>query len=120
MKSETIKAIFTNLLFVIGVSLIIFGFTRGVLTLAQLIVFPKYPLNSYEETRCEITPLAPELGGKTVAVTKPEEIKAQKEKCLESLEHQRKVKEVEDITASVSTLVAGAVLVFFFKRFILK
>lgn len=119
MKTETIKAIFTNLLFVIGVSLAIFGFTRGVLTATRMAVFPKYPLNAYEEIRCDqpIIPVSAE--GKTLPAD-PVDQKGQKEKCLAGIEDQRNIKKVEDIATSVSTLIAGAALIFFFKRFILK
>lgn len=53
VKGETIKAIFTNLLFLIGVILMIVGFIRGTSTTVKFLVFDKYPLNSYEETRCD-------------------------------------------------------------------
>lgn len=120
MKSETIKAIFTNLLFVIGVSLAIFGFTHGVLTATRLAVFSKYPLNSYEEIRCDQQPVSPvSFEGKPLQ-TDSAQTEAQKQKCLAGLEDQRNLKKVEDIATSISTLVAGGVLIFFFRRFILK
>jgi hypothetical protein len=122
VKSETIKAIFTNLLFVLGVILLIFGFTQGALTAARIIAFDKYPLPSWEETRCEIEfsrPLyIPEE--ESVAHMSDEELEMRREKCEQSLEHQRQTKKVDDVVTSVSLLVAGVLLVLTFRRFILK
>lgn len=122
MKTEKIKAIFTNLLFVIGIVLVIVGFIRGTLTITQIIVFDKYPINSYEETRCDqgIVPVeATKKEGETSALTKIE-IKEQKDKCLSSIEQGRKVKMTEDIVTSITTLLSGVALIYFFKRFIFK
>jgi len=118
MKTQTIKAIFTNLLFVIGVILLVIGFIRGTSTAVKMVVFEKYPLQNHEETRCEL--------GQTRAMPleeKPIEVdeatkEENKEKCLNDLEHARKVKQVEDVTASISLLISGFVLTFIFKRFI--
>lgn len=123
MKTDTIKAIFTNLLFVIGVGLIIFGFIRGALTISRLVVFDKYPLQQYEEQRCEYEamPYIPVDGEKEGMVSGPQEdAQTRKEKCLESVEHQRDVRKIEDIVTAITTLVAGSVLVFTFRRFIFK
>ena len=119
MKSQTIKAIFTNLLFVIGVILLIFGFIRGSITLTRLVIFDKYPLQSYEETRCQIDllPQPVSTDGKTQLLSQKESQDRQ-EKCTASLEHERKVRQTEDIVYSVTTLVAGFVLIVAFKRFI--
>jgi len=122
VKTEKIKAIFTNLLFVIGIVLVIVGFIRGTLTITQIIVFDKYPINSYEETRCDqgIVPVeATKKEGETSALTKIE-IKEQKDKCLSSIEQGRKVKMTEDIVTSITTLLSGVALIYFFKRFIFK
>lgn len=122
VKTEKIKATFTNLLFVIGIILMIVGFIRGTLTITQIVVFDKYPINSYEETRCDqgIVPIEEiKKGEETSAMTK-QEIKAQKNKCLSSIEQGRKVKMTEDIVTSITTLLSGMALVYFFKRFIFK
>lgn len=121
MKTEKIKAIFTNLLFVIGIILVIVGFIRGTLTVTQIIVFDKYPINSYEETRCDqgIVPVEESKRGGTSAMTK-QEIKEQKDKCINSIEQGRKVKMTEDIVTSITTLLSGSALIYFFKRFIFK
>lgn len=122
MKTEKIKAIFTNLLFVIGIVLVIVGFIRGTLTVTQIIVFDKYPINSYEETRCDqgIVPVEEmKKEGETLAMTK-QEIKEQKDKCQNSIEQGRKVKMTEDIVTSITTLLSGLALIYFFKRFIFK
>jgi hypothetical protein len=116
MKTEIIKATFTNLLFVIGVILLIFGFVRGTSTIAKMMVFDKYPLQSYEETRCEmeVVPVTKEM----VNVESGEQQQERRELCLTSLENARKVRQVEDMVSSLTTLVAGSVLVVVFKRFI--
>lgn len=121
MKSETVKAIFTNLLFVIGVILIIFGLFRGTLTLTRIIVFENYPLQPYEETRCELEPLPATIvdGGKETPLSE-KELKDRSEKCKANLEYLRKVKKTEDIVTSAISLIAGAALVFSFRKFIFK
>lgn len=121
MKAETIKAIFTNVLFVIGVVLMIFGFTRGSLTVVRLLTFDKYPLESYEETRCELEfqNRFPMPEGST-AVISDEEKQKSLQKCQSVVEHDRQVRKVEDIVTSVSTFISGVSLAFVFKRFILK
>lgn len=120
MKTDTIKAIFTNLLFVIGIILLIFGFIQGSLTATRLVVFETYPLNSYEETRCEYdfqtTAFGPD--GKQLAEPNPEDVAKRKEACKASIEQERKVKKTEDIVSAITTLVAGALLVMSFKKFI--
>ena len=103
MKTDLIKAIFTNLLFVIGVILVIFGFVNGVSTITKSIVFEKYPINTYDETRCESeyvnqpAPAGPD--GKTAPVTQEStaDRKERLKKCTESVELSRKVKQTEDI-----------------------
>ncbi len=123
MKAETIKAIFTNLLFVIGVIFVIFGFIQGTQTAVRLATFEKYPLQVYEETRCEyendaMRPIDP-TNGSPVPLNNDQLID-RKSKCESSLDYQRKVKQTEDIVVSITTLVAGAVLVLGFRRFIFK
>ena len=91
MKPETIKAIFTNLLFVIGVILLIVGFVQGTRTIVKLLTFDQYPLDSYEEIRCEQPPYAmpiPVEGGKT-AVVPDETSKQTKADCESKLTHER-------------------------------
>lgn len=125
LRPDTIKAIFTNLLFVIGVILIIFGFSRGALTVANMIAFDKYPLQSYEETRCEaeytaFIPLEPQIGGSTKPQISEEDRKVRYDKCITAVEHERSVRKVNDVVTSVSTLVSGSLVAFLFKRFIFK
>lgn len=124
MNTEKIKAIFTNLLFVIGIILVIVGFVRGALTTTQVVVFDKYPLAPYEETRCDQgmmpIPYVPTTKeGETSVLTKTE-LKDLKDKCLASMELGRKVKMTEDIVISITTLLSGVALIYFFKRFIFK
>jgi len=120
MKTDIIKAIFTNLLFVIGIILLIFGFIQGSLTATRLVVFDTYPLDSYEETRCEYDFQAPTYSpdGKQIAETNPEEVEKKKEACRKSIEQERKVRKTEDIVRAITTIVSGAILVMSFKKFI--
>ncbi len=126
MKPETIKAIFTNLLFVIGVILLIVGFIQGTRTAVKLLTFDQYPLESYEETKCSQPPYTgvepvpmPLENGKTAAIVNKgsESIKAD---CEMQLNHERKVRETEDIVGAITMLVSGGTLVFFFRKYILK
>lgn len=112
MKTETIKAIFTNLLFVIGVILLIVGFSRGVLTATRLLVFGKYPLDYYQETRCDISTSPMIENGQ--AITKGN----YNNDCKSGLEFERRIKLTEDIVNSVTMLVSGIVLTISFRRFI--
>lgn len=128
MKVEIIKAIFTNCLFVLGVLLIVFGFIQGTLTAVRTLTFEEYPLASYEETRCDLeyldikTPrvMVTPSGEETVVEesTSAEEIERRQAKCKATLAHARQVKQTEHIVTSITTLVAGSVLVFSFRRFI--
>lgn len=124
MKTDLIKAIFTNLLFVIGVILVIFGFVNGVSTVTKSIVFEKYPINTYDETRCESEfmnqPVTAGPDGKTVPVTEgsTEEKKERLKKCTESVELSRKVKQTEDIVSSITTFISGSILIYSFRKFI--
>ena len=123
MKSETIKAIFTNLLFVIGIILLIFGFITSAQTATKMVLFDKYPLSSSAETRrdtdSQFAPMQVDKNGKDIKVPK-EEKEALKKKCMTALEQERKVRMSQDIVTALSTLAAGAVLVLSFKRFIFK
>lgn len=123
MNTDLIKATFTNLLFVIGVILLIVGFAQGTNTLVKSIAFEKYPLQSYEETRCEtefMYPTYPVDINSDKEVQQPDD--AQKEKrlqnCLTSVENQRTTKQVEDAVSSFTLFVSGSALVFIFKGFI--
>ncbi len=123
MKADTIKAIFTNLLFVIGIILLIVGFTQGALAVTRIATFDQYPLPSYEETRCqfEFARPAPVLEEQTsIPVVNEADLAKQQARCEESLANDRKLRQTEDIVTSVSMLFSGFLLVMSFKRFILK
>ena len=115
MRTTTIKAIFTNLLFVIGVILMVIGFTNGVSTFVRTVMFDEYPLQRYEEIECETKTVQRALSPEDV--TAPVSV-GDTQKCFDRLEQSRKVNQVEDITNSISFFVAGSVLAFAFKRFI--
>lgn len=125
MKSNhtpTIKAIFTNFLFVLGAILMVVGFVRGTSTIAKLAFFEKYPLEPYEEGRCEAGFFPELVKAETQTDAQFEETKkqqeAQRERCRQDLEHSRSVKKVEDTVTSISFFVAGLVLALLFKQFI--
>jgi hypothetical protein len=119
MKTTSIKAIFTNLLFVIGVILMVIGFIRGTSTAANSLVFPKYPLNQYEETRCQLEIPAPaKIDNESTPIVDQKETEMRKQQCEESMEYARKTKQVNDITQSISFFISGLAIALIFKRFI--
>jgi len=119
MKTQTIKAIFTNLLFSIGVILMVIGFIRGALTVVNSTIFDKYPLNNYEETKCDsgqpVRAIPVETESKPLLLTE-EQKQTNKQSCLNSLQHTRKVKQVEDTTYSFSFLISGLTLALVFNK----
>lgn len=125
-KTFTVKAIFTNLLFVVGIILMVVGFVRGTSTIAKLAFFEVYPLEAYEESRCDmnyyIEPAMVKPDGAPQAETP--EAKAEREKqierCKTEVERSRSVKKVEDVVSSVSFFVAGTALALVFKQFIFQ
>lgn len=125
MKTELVKAIFTNFLFVIGVIILIVGFVQGTNTLTKSVLFDQYPLSSWEETRCEMDPtysrtaIDPSIMNADTT-TEFEKAKQEEriEKCLASLEQQRNRNQVEDIVSSFTMLIVGAIMVFVFRGFI--
>ncbi len=123
-KTAIIRVIFTNVLFVIGVILLVIGFVQGSLTAAKMVIFEKYPLNSYEESRCDAsyfaTPKPVAIDDVTPIDTNSEEYKQQQTECKRQLEFDRKVRQTEDIVGSISFLVAGAALTIVFRRFIFE
>jgi len=112
MKTETIRAIFTNILFVVGVVLSIIGFIQGALTVTRTVVFDKYPLQSFEESRCYYEN-RPEL-----AQSKTPDSTQKEKECLQQLDYERNVRQTEDIVRSLSFMASGFVLIYFFRRFI--
>lgn len=121
MKNNLIKAIFTNLLFVIGVVFVIFGFIRGTITASYIVIFDKYPLDQYKETMCDTTYTQPYMmleDSKKVAEADKKTLEEKLKKCEKQIEVDRKVTMATDIAVSITTLVSGAALVYFFRRFI--
>lgn len=134
MKTDFVKAIFTNVLFVIGVILLIVGFTMGTNTAVKSIVFDVYPLDSWEENRCNELDQYYGPGtyvekpvienSETENVTDDQQAKQEAEKeervekCVVAQTQQRQRKQVEDIVGAFTMLVAGSVLVFTFRGFI--
>ena len=126
MKIESVKAIFTNLLFVIGIGLTIFGFIKGSLTASKVLSFDRYPLDQYQETRCmyPVMPTEPiPLKGENIQKQTPEQddyYKKEAERCMNEQEQQRKIKKSDDIVVSATTLFSGLVLILVFSKFIFK
>lgn len=117
MKVEIIKAIFTNLLFVIGIVLLIIGAGKAVSTTVKLLVFDSYPLPSYEEQQCEFQ----DFRTRPVMEDTPEPQEtdpAMLERCLENLEKSRQLRLVEDVSQATVMLISGVALVLIFRQFI--
>jgi hypothetical protein len=73
---------------------------------------PKYDL-SYEETRCDFMPEPAKLDGETSGAS----VEDQKSKCLETLETQRKTRQVTDLAQALTFIVVGgAVFIFHFRK----
>ena len=118
-KSTLVKAIFTNLLFVLGVILMVIGFVQGSLTVAKLLLFDVYPLPAYEESRCDLPLYKEAVVGPEVRPAQPQVIDPdQAAKCAKELERDRKVKQAEDAVGATSFLIAGLALTTAFKKFI--
>ena len=115
--STLIKAIFTNLLFVIGVILMIVGFIRGASTVSKTLVFDNYPLNSYEENQCDHLAIVRPVEPVAEDIKQSPEDKAE---CESRLTYQRNVKQTEDVVGSISFFVSGLALTIAFKRFIFE
>jgi hypothetical protein len=111
MNIKTIKTIFTNTLFVIGVIVTIIGFVNSTRTIANIVVFEKYPLG-YEETRCQDMAMVPKIE------IQQEQNEQQYQNCVAQLENTRKQRQVTDITTSFSTLISGLAVALIFRKFI--
>lgn len=122
MKSDVIKSIFTNLLFVIGVILMVVGFIKGTSTVVNSIAFDKYPLDEWQETRCSLDMAYQDPAVLTVADDTPKEtpesFEKRKAECQAALDDTRRTKQVNDITYSFGFFVSGIALALSFKRFI--
>lgn len=115
-----IKAIFTNLLFVVGIALMVIGFVRGASTISKIAFFDQYPLPSYEESRCEFGYYPDPMLTSEAAEEQKKQMDEQKRKCQADVERGRSVQKVEDVTFSVSSFVAGIALALIFKQFIFQ
>lgn len=121
MKNNLIKSIFTNLLFVIGVILIIIGFVSGTKTVTYLALFEKYPLDQYKETMCDnafLEPMYLDKNQPQAEQINKQDLENRRLKCEKQLEIDRNVKKATDVATSITILISGIVLVYFFRRFI--
>ncbi len=87
----------------------------GVHYLVNTTQYPKYPLQSYDETRCEVYSYA----GKPVPAVATEireatpsaaEMKQQEETCKAQLEADRMHRKIDDLTQSLAFLIIGALV----------
>lgn len=120
MRVETIKAIFTNLLFVIGIVLLIVGSGVAVSTVVKLVVFDEYPLPFYEEQQCDLSYLRPVVEKESGDVSSDEKLAEDKLNCEQRLTQSRKLRLVENVSQAVVLLVSGFLLTVSFKRFIFE
>lgn len=118
MNTKSIVTIFQNILFVIGVILTIIGTSLTVTLVAKLVIFDSYPLNEYEENRCQYQnyPTRSVIEPGQQATATPEEAEAERQECLDQVEVLRKVRLVEHVSQAAVTLIAGIVLVYVFRR----
>lgn len=115
VNPKVIQTIFTNFLFAIGVILLVVGFVRGILITTRLIVFDTYPLENWEETRCEnMTPAM--IQEPNIKQPNLEESEKFQTRCKEEVAHSRKVRQVEDIATVAGLLVSGVALSYFFRN----
>lgn len=119
MKPETIKAISTNILFALGVILVVIGFIRGSSAVVNSLAFNEYPLDEWQESRCmEVgafqSPLLLEKD-QTAFLEAKEHFEQQKIECEKTLERVRRTKQVTDFTYSFGFFASGIVLAVLFK-----
>lgn len=120
MKTKTITVIFNNILFVIGVILLIVGFWRTTSVVLKSAMFDQYPLQVWDEGRCD----DPYVYGPVESMAEAEEtiqrdeerVEELRQECLSSLERQRSSKQVDDIAAASTLLISGAFLTIVFRR----
>ena len=126
MHSDVVKVFFTNLLFVVGVVLLIVGFSIGANTLAKSLIFPQYPLKVWDETRCEYdmwpvedvsSSQAQQLSPEALEYSNQQK-KARLDSCQASIAQQRVTQQVEDSVTAITLLISGLLLTLFFKGFI--
>lgn len=129
MKIETIKAIFINTLFLSGVILLIVGFAIGLNTAAKSLLLLEYPLDSWDETRCDMDnwsyPLYADSYTDERTVLTAEERERQEvqqqarlERCLEGVERSRKAKQISHSVTSISLIISGIVLIVLFRGYL--
>jgi hypothetical protein len=108
---KSIILVFGNLLFLIGVILLVVGFVRGLQTAAFSLFLDKYPLQSYEEN-CALAygrPIDNNYKGPS-----DQELQDEKKDCESRIERSRKVKQIGDISGSIGLIISGVVLAILF------
>lgn len=125
MKVENLKVLFNNILFVIGVILLIIGFGTGTNVVLKSVMFDQYPLQVWDEGRCDdpymYGPVAFDRASSEESNAQSEEQKAKqwREDCMASLGRQRTTKQVEDIATASTLLISGAILTIVFRRYLI-
>lgn len=123
--STIIKTIYFYIFSAVGLILIIIGLFNSAHYLVKKTLLPKYDLGQ-EEQRCDFVgrvapvPLEPTKTGSATSESYLKELEAQKKDCQVSLEEQRKVREVTDLSSALSFLVIGAGIFIFHYRVIKK
>lgn len=115
MKSNpTVRALYLYLFSGLGVILMIIGAYLSVLYFVRITQFEKYPLPSYEETRCDFVSDYPPFPppGETTVATPTEDTENRRQECLTQLEQTRQRKETEDFTAALTLLVLGGIVFY--------
>ena len=112
IKTKPIIALFLNLLFALGVIILIFGFINSLRFGAYTIVFDDYPLNQYEEDCAYLRgPIEISPDGKPV---NPEASEKLEQDCEQKITRRRQIKQVNDLTTSLGLLISGLFLIYLF------
>jgi len=109
--ADTIRVIYFYFFAGLGLILFIIGFFQLSNWGVRSFLLPKYSLD-FEDSRCDYTiPVKPD-GTPANSLAESE-----RQKCLASLENQRKIKQVTDLAQALTfILVGGVVFIFHFRK----
>lgn len=116
ISTQTITTFFMNLLFAIGVILMIAGFVFGFKTLSYTLFLDEYPLEPYEQDCWQYSrPVMVDSPQLNQDATPPAQLSENPDpQCLSQITARRKVKQIENLTNSLGLFVAGIIVVLFF------
>jgi hypothetical protein len=110
--ASTIRTIYFYFFAGLGLVLLIVGIFQLSNWGVKSFLLPKYDL-SYEETRCDYAPVPAKIEGESAG----EPVEDQKKRCLETLETQRKTRQITDLAQAITFVVVGAaVFAFHFRK----